>query len=170
MVALALPLLAWSSRVHLAHWFLWAGGIPLALSVVAPSVLYLCSQRATYRDWALRALLLPALIAIGVGIAVNNTRAVLEALFGGRGDFVRTPKYGVTGKAPVLERRRRAYRVTPQASSWLEVVLGLYCLATTLAYAQAGRWLAVPLLALYAIGFTAVGILSVAHAMRSRPV
>jgi hypothetical protein len=34
-------------------------------------------------------------MAIGIGLAVNNARAVIEALIGKQTEFARTPKYGV---------------------------------------------------------------------------
>ena len=34
-------------------------------------------------------------MSIGIGLCVNNTRAVLEALFGKQSEFARTPKYGI---------------------------------------------------------------------------
>lgn len=45
---------------------------------------------------------IPVLMALGVGICLNNAKAVLEAIWGAirkkPSEFVRTPKYGVTGK------------------------------------------------------------------------
>jgi hypothetical protein len=45
---------------------------------------------------------LPVLMALGVGVGLNNSVAVLQAIWGAirkkPSEFVRTPKYGVTGK------------------------------------------------------------------------
>ena len=43
-------------------------------------------------------------MALGIGLTVTNTRAVLEALFGIKSSFKRTPKYRVEKKG---ERRRQ---------------------------------------------------------------
>ena len=40
-------------------------------------------------------------MSIGIGLAVNNTRAVFEALFGKQSEFARTPKYRI--EAPTDE-------------------------------------------------------------------
>src|SRR6186713_251766 len=56
---------------------------------------YLISQREAYPDWKSRVRTLPVVMAIGIGLAVNNSKAVLEALFGEPGEFTRTPKYGI---------------------------------------------------------------------------
>ncbi len=41
--------------------------------------------------------MLPMLMAVGVGLTIINTRAVLEALFGVETSFVRTPKFAIGG-------------------------------------------------------------------------
>src|SRR5205809_3527251 len=53
------------------------------------AVWYLDKRRAP------RLLHLPLVMALGIGLAVSNARAVIEALLGVRSDFVRTPKYRV---------------------------------------------------------------------------
>jgi cellulose synthase/poly-beta-1,6-N-acetylglucosamine synthase-like glycosyltransferase len=65
---------------------------------------YLASQReiALLRDpnaparfqWRVLARL-PLVLSVGIGLCVNQTRAVLEALAGKETEFVRTPKHGV---------------------------------------------------------------------------
>ncbi|HOB72183.1 MAG TPA: glycosyltransferase family 2 protein, partial [bacterium] len=47
-------------------------------------------------------LFLPFAISVGIGLAVNNCKAVIEALAGRKTDFIRTPKYDVSGKLTVL--------------------------------------------------------------------
>ena len=77
------------------------------------------------------ALCLPALMAIGVGVAINNTRALLEAFWTHyrKQDsvFVRTPKYGVVGLARATAWRRDS--VFTLKSLWqptLEILFGVY--------------------------------------------
>ncbi len=68
---------------------------------VSVAVFYICAQRELYpRTWMKEILLLPPLIALGIGLSLNNARAVLEAIFNHTTAFVRTPKYGIAGKAP----------------------------------------------------------------------
>ena len=49
------------------------------------------------KTWKRSILLLPMLMAVGVGLTLINTRAVMEALFGVKSGFVRTPKYAIEG-------------------------------------------------------------------------
>ena len=48
--------------------------------------------------WIKEILFLPILLALGIGMSVNNGKAVLEALFSNNSEFVRTPKYGIEKK------------------------------------------------------------------------
>src|SRR4249920_2805073 len=56
---------------------------------------YLISQRETYPDWRSRVRTLPMVLAVGIGLAVNNSKAVIEAMMGHTSEFARTPKYGI---------------------------------------------------------------------------
>src|SRR5439155_11984069 len=58
---------------------------------------YVTSQREIDREGWRRALKrLPLVMSVGIGLCVNQTRAVLEAALGRTsGEFVRTPKHGV---------------------------------------------------------------------------
>jgi hypothetical protein len=90
----------------------WVGGpqgwvrtilidIPIFLTAsVSVAFFYICAQRELHpRTWAKEILFLPCLLALGVGLSLNNARAVLEAMFNHQSDFARTPKYGIERKA-----------------------------------------------------------------------
>ena len=69
---------------------------PLGLAGLGPPLLYVLSQRTLYPDgwtWARRMLAFPALMALGTGLALTNTLAVLSALLGQPNVFQRTPKF-----------------------------------------------------------------------------
>jgi cellulose synthase/poly-beta-1,6-N-acetylglucosamine synthase-like glycosyltransferase len=129
----------------------------LGLSMMAPSTLYLVSQRSAYKDWFRRVPYLPFLVVIGVGIAVSNSRAVLEAIIGRKSGFVRTPKKG--------DREIKRYKVRLPWSGIIEILLGAYCAWSLGYYLAAGKYLVGPFLAAYASGFLFIGLLTLAHAM-----
>lgn len=80
------------------------------LVIVTQIGFYVVATRESHEDWVRRLRYLPFFPLIGVGLAVNNARGVLEALTGLRSEFVRTPKLGVLGEDRVLVRKReRAY-------------------------------------------------------------
>ncbi len=83
---------------------------------------YLISQREVYPDWRSRAKYLPAVIAIGIGLAVNNAKAVLEALFGQPSEFTRTPKYGIERRQD--EWTHKKYHQSMPIQPFIELALG----------------------------------------------
>src|SRR5579864_4417371 len=73
----------------------------IAASFWSISLFYVVAQRELYpKTWKRSILMLPMLIAVGVGLTITNTRAVLEALFGVKTVFARTAKYAI-GERPV---------------------------------------------------------------------
>ena len=58
---------------------------------------------------------LPALIAAGIGLTLINSRGVIEALFGVKSAFVRTPKYAIEG----TQQKRMAVKKYQRKSGWL---------------------------------------------------
>jgi hypothetical protein len=90
--------------------------VPIFLTAsCSVAVFYICAQRELHpRTWMKEILLLPALLALGVGLSLNNARAVLEAVFNHKSDFARTPKYGIERKKAALAQREvHAAEVAP---------------------------------------------------------
>ena len=75
--------------------------LPLFLaSTFSISSFYLVSQKELFpKTWPRTFLFLPFLMALGIGLTITNSRAVLEALIGKQSPFARTPKYRVESKA-----------------------------------------------------------------------
>ncbi len=95
--------------------------------------------------------MLPMLIAVGVGLTIINTRAVLEALFGVESAFVRTPKYAIEGRPMNLETKK--YR---RKSGWLpyiEIGIGTFFLGMVVYAADTLNFLAIPFLLLFVGGY-----------------
>lgn len=103
--------------------------------------------------------LLPALMALGVGVAINNTRAVVAGLIADAGEFRRTPKAGGTTSG--------RYRLGPQAWVIAEVGLGVHMTYVAATAAAAGQWLSLPFLFLFMAGFLGTGLLSLAALLPS---
>jgi cellulose synthase/poly-beta-1,6-N-acetylglucosamine synthase-like glycosyltransferase len=120
------------------------------LSMMAPNSLYVVSQRRLYPQWFRRVLWLPLLSFIGVGLAVSNSRGVLEALAGRESDFVRTPKRG-DGPTP------KAYGVKTPILPWIELALGVYCAASFVFAIHTSKSMLSFFLFVYTGGFLAIG-------------
>jgi len=131
------------------------------LATFGPSSMYIFSQRILYRDWKSRIRYLPFLMCLGTGIAVNNTKAVLEALFGIESGFIRTPKYGIKSKGDRWKDKR--YSIPLNSVSILEFFLGLYSLTGLFMFLFFSKYLISPFLFIYTAGFFYVFFLSVKH-------
>src|SRR5580765_5613737 len=119
---------------------------------------YMMCQREIHRDWISRIKYLPFLMSIGIGLSINNTRAVFEALFNKQSEFVRTPKYRIEGDAD--EWVGKKYRQSIAVQPLIELALGLYFTATVF-YALANQiYGTVPFLVLFQIGFLYTGLCS----------
>lgn len=137
---------------------------PLGIVGIAPPLIYIVSQHALYADWRRRILALPALVALGTGMAWNNARAVVSGLLGQREEFKRTPKYA-------RQRTGNKYALKLHPSILVEVFFSAYALmGAALAVNSAPTLL--PYLLLYAIAFAMVAVwgvrdyLELRHAQR----
>ncbi|ODS31357.1 MAG: glycosyltransferase [Candidatus Scalindua rubra] len=128
------------------------------LGAFAPSFLYIVSQKMGYKDWWKRCLFIPALMFIGCGVAINNTKAVLEALLNIKSDFIRTPKYGVIRRGKKKMAKYYALPVNPLFVS--EIILSVYCFIGFMQYTSNKKFVFGPFLLMYGMGFFYVGALS----------
>jgi hypothetical protein len=120
---------------------------------------YMVCQREIHKDWRARLKYLPFLMSIGIGLSINNTRAVFEALFNKQSDFTRTPKYRIEGGGDDWMGKR--YRQSVAVQPLIELALGLYFTATV-SYALANQiYATVPFLMLFQVGFLYTGLLSI---------
>jgi len=134
--------------------------VPLFFAATASVAnFYMVCQRELHADWTTRLKYLPFLMSIGIGLTVNNTRAVLEALFNKQTDFARTPKYRIEGDAD--EWIGKKYRESVVVQPMIELALGLYFTATVFYALANGIYGTVPFLVLFQIGFLYTGLLSV---------
>jgi cellulose synthase/poly-beta-1,6-N-acetylglucosamine synthase-like glycosyltransferase len=134
--------------------------VPLfAAATLSVCNFYVVSQRELYADWRQRLKYLPFLMSIGIGLCVNNTRAVLEAMFGRESEFARTPKYGIERDSD--EWVGKKYHQSVGVQPIIEVALGLYFTGTVF-YALANQiYGTLPFLMLFQIGFLYTGLLSI---------
>jgi cellulose synthase/poly-beta-1,6-N-acetylglucosamine synthase-like glycosyltransferase len=103
----------------------------------------------------------PMLIATGIGLCLNNAKAVLEAVFNHQTDFARTPKYGVCTAVETWWNRK--YRAARSFLPWLELAMaGYYGYFICFAW-QKELWVSLPFFVLFMIGFGFAGIFSLFH-------
>lgn len=129
-----------------------------SLAGFGPPLLFAVSQWGAYPDWRRRIFFFPFLVAMGVGIAFNNTRAVLAAISRRPSSFIRTPKYRLQSRHDVW--RGKAYRLPIEWSVWVELALSAYALLCLVVAIKKFPPLA-PTLALFTLGFGYVSILGI---------
>jgi len=134
--------------------------LPLFMaSTFSISSFYLVSQKELFpRTWPRAFLYLPFLMALGIGLTITNTRAVLEALVGKQTAFARTPKYRVESKKDKVGAKK--YRKRLGWVPWVELMIGTY-FASTVYYAIANEnYITVPFLLLFVVGYWYTGLMS----------
>jgi cellulose synthase/poly-beta-1,6-N-acetylglucosamine synthase-like glycosyltransferase len=125
---------------------------------------YVTSQREIDVNWGTTGWVrtvkrLPMVMSLGIGLCVNQTRAVLEALLGRTsGEFVRTPKHGVVRS---VERwTAKKYRASKTLVPMVEVIMAMYFAVAMVCALLGGHYISMPFLALFFCGFAYVGVLS----------
>jgi len=104
-------------------------------------------------------------MALGIGMSVNQARAVVEALLGHQSVFTRTPKSGVQGGAASTTPKKR-YRVAVSLQPFLELALAAYFTLAVVWVIDRGVWYSLPFLLLFQAGFAYVGIMSAVEGLR----
>ena len=115
----------------------------------------LFAQRALYPDWVKRVCFFPLFMAGTMGMALSNTRALIQAVTGKKTAFVRTPKYSTAMRDGLLMLRPSA---RGNGIAWLEAFAAAYCCTGLVWVVWFGEWAAVPFQALFALGFGLVSI------------
>jgi cellulose synthase/poly-beta-1,6-N-acetylglucosamine synthase-like glycosyltransferase len=142
-----------------------------ATATVSVVAFYVVSQRAQGMSWWQSVKYLPLVMALGIGLSVNNARAVVEALMGYETGFVRTPKLGVERKGDRLAQlARKKYRAAATLQPLVELGLAAYMTYGVLYLVQRELYWSVPFLALFQLGFAYVGLVSVYEGLRGRVV
>jgi hypothetical protein len=128
---------------------------------------YVATQREIGISAWQRVKYLPFLLSLGIGLAINNAKAVIEALLNQESGFTRTPKTGSEGKnAQVVKKSYRGKK------SWLpalELAFGVYfTFALWLAW-HLEVYTSLPFLVLFQMGFLYVGLSSLLQGRRAEP-
>jgi hypothetical protein len=98
---------------------------------------------------------LPLVMSIGIGLCVNQTRAVLEALAGRETEFVRTPKHGIRGKLESWSGKK--YRAAKSLTPYIELLMAGYFVLALAVAVDHHHYISIPFLCLFLCGFGYVG-------------
>ena len=152
------------ARINIGWFKMLVTDVPfLLVATVGISFFYLCSQKETYKNWKSKLLYLPMLMSVGIGLSVNNSKAVLEALFNRQTEFKRTPKYNIEKKKDGWLRKK--YRVKIDFSVVVELLLGVY-FTFNIYFAYVNKiYVSIPFLMIFQVGFFYIAFLSIFQVM-----
>ncbi len=133
------------------------------LSVIA---FFIASQREVGRSFWQQIKYLPFIMSLGIGLSMNNAKAVLEALLNQKSGFARTPKHGIVGKAQGWKEKK--YRGKLGILPFIEVGMGLYLTYAIVFAIEREIWFSLPFLVLFQVGFLFCGLTSFWQARKPR--
>jgi cellulose synthase/poly-beta-1,6-N-acetylglucosamine synthase-like glycosyltransferase len=128
-------------------------------ATISVCTFYILSQREAGGNWVQRILCIPFVLALGIGLAVNNAVATFEALFGHESPFVRTPKLAVEGKSASAVKTTK-YRGGRNLLPIVELFFAAVYTHTLLYCIESSLWFALPFMLLFQLGFLYTGLMS----------
>ncbi len=112
-------------------------------------------------------MLFPAALAVGVGLLLSNTRAVVEALAGVPSPFQRTAKYSADQRR--MEEARATYRPRGGWLAWANLSAALYFGICGVYLGWLGAWPAIPFFVLFIVGHSLAAAWALWEGWQSAP-
>jgi cellulose synthase/poly-beta-1,6-N-acetylglucosamine synthase-like glycosyltransferase len=137
----------------------------VAYLLFGPAFYIYVIKRLWQQSWLNKAKAYLYLILFATGISVNNTIAIFDAMNGGKPEFLRTPKFGITKKGE--NWKDKAYALPFTKTTLLEMFFGAYGILGIFIAIFSGNPVYVPIFALQAMGFIYISYLSITHSMFS---
>ncbi len=129
---------------------------------ISTFLFYTFAQKQINMDWRKRLLLFPVYLAGSMGMAINNSKAVFEALLNKKSGFVRTPKFKIDDKGGDWKKKKYVQKKI-SGTVFLELFLALYYLIGIGVSVYFMEIAAIPFQLLFLIGFGTVGYMSLKH-------
>ena len=137
-----------------------------AYLAMGPGAYLLVIHRMYKKNWKYKAKALPYLLIYSIGMSVNNTIAVFDAVIGKKNEFLRTPKYGIIKKTD--DWRDKAYNLPFTKTTLLEIFFGVYGIMGIFIAIFSNNPIFVPIIALHVIGFFYISFQSISHSRFKR--
>jgi cellulose synthase/poly-beta-1,6-N-acetylglucosamine synthase-like glycosyltransferase len=134
------------------------------LAFIASFIFYLYSQKDVYEDWRKRIILFPLFMAGSMGFAINNTKAVFQALINKKTEFVRTPKYLIVDKEDSWTDKKYVHNKI-SLSVIFESLIAIYSFAGVIISIVTLQISALPFQLMFSFGFGLVAYLSIKHVL-----
>ncbi len=161
-----LPILIVRYNQGLFHLFLLDVPI-LTFSTVSVIVYYLVTQWHLHpKTWKRSIKYIPFVMSMGIALTFSNARAVLEAIFGVKTPFVRTPKYRIEETSDKTWVKK-SYVPRRIKLPWLELAFAAYFLVTIWYAIDSHIFGTIPFLLIYFCGYSYAVAMAVAQARAS---
>jgi len=148
------------ARINIGWFHMIVTDVPfLLVATVGISFFYICSQRESTKGWKSRIFYLPMLMSLGIGLSVNNSKAVLGALFNSKTEFKRTPKYSISKKKDRWLGKK--YKGEINLLVIIELLLGCYFTFNIYFAFINGVYVSIPFLMMFQMGYFYVAFLSI---------
>ncbi|MCL1077735.1 glycosyltransferase [Parashewanella spongiae] len=137
---------------------IWWVDIPLLLLSSGGHLAYLYfGQHVLGRSRSRAFIKLPSLMMLGIQLAINNSKAGVEGLFGKKTEFVRTPKTGELEQGSEPSRNsnsnKQTYRAIPPKGALFEIAIAVIYSIVFLWAVTHQHWFMLPFLFILTLGF-----------------
>ena len=139
-----------------------------AYLAMGPGAYLIVIRKLWKNNWKEKAKALPYLLVYSIGMSVNNTVAVFDAVLGKKNEFLRTPKYGIVNKTD--DWRDKAYNLPFTRTTLLEIFFGVYGILGVFVAIFTGNPVFAPILGLHAVGFFYIAHMSFSHSRFKRSI
>jgi len=138
----------------------------VAYLAMGPGAYLLVIHSMWKNNWKSKAKTLPYLLIYSIGMSVNNTVAVFDAVFGKKNEFLRTPKYGIINKED--DWRDKAYNLPFSRTTLLELFFAVYGIFGIFVAIFTNNPVFAPIMGLHAVGFFYIAYTSISHSRFKR--
>lgn len=125
-----------------------------ALAAFGPLIMYWVAMGHEGKSARERMAALALLVVLGMGLSINNSRAVLEAMVGKQSSFLRTPKFNLRGRSSAVKTDDYLLPIDPTA--WIEVLFACYAVFLLGYVISSGVWSLAVWMMLYVSGYVMI--------------
>ncbi len=137
-----------------------------AYLAMGPGAYLLVIRNIWKNNWKAKAKALPYLLVYSIGMSVNNTVAVFDAVLGKKNEFLRTPKYGIINNTD--EWREKAYNLPFSRTTLLELFFAVYGVFGIFVAIFSNNPVFAPIMGLHAVSFFYIAYTSLSHSRFKR--
>jgi hypothetical protein len=137
------------------------------LCVISIAYFYYTSQKELgFSSWD-SIKYIPFLMSTGIGLAMNNTKCVLEGIYGYDSEFVRTPKYGMSQNSTDKINQKK-HKSKTSLMFYVEFVMAIYFTILLYLTVIARLYILIPLVLLFQFGFMYFTISSLMQSIKQK--